>query len=144
MLRDLAVVLVGSLRVLDVPARYGGEEFVLLLPGATSPEGVAVAERIRRTLERRRVAVDDLSLVYTASFGVAASTDVDPAADPMEVVWKADAALLEAKRAGRNQVVAYAALTDKPRRTSAPDADSTRPDDPEAPQQRGARLRDKE
>jgi len=109
-LRDLAVVLVGSLRVLDVPARYGGEEFVLLLPGAKGPEGAAVAERIRRTLELRCAEVDQHQIRYTASFGVAASNDVDIESDPMEVVWRADAALLEAKRAGRNQVVTYASL----------------------------------
>lgn len=109
-LLDLADALSGSLRALDVPARYGGEEFVILLPGASSPEAAGVAERIRRSLEHRRVVADGRSVRYTASFGIAASTDIDDATDPMEVVWKADAALLEAKRAGRNQVVTYHAV----------------------------------
>jgi diguanylate cyclase (GGDEF)-like protein len=109
-LRDLAEVLEGSLRVMDVAARYGGEEFVILLPGASSPEAAAVAERIRRSLEQRRLAFDGRRLRYTASFGVAASVELDQATDPMEVVWLADAALLEAKRAGRNQVVTAASL----------------------------------
>jgi len=109
-LRDLANLLTGSLRALDVAARYGGEEFVILMPGTGSPEAAGAAERIRRSLDQRRLPVGGRSVRYTASFGVAASTDLDDATDPMEVVWRADAALLEAKRAGRNQVVTYAAL----------------------------------
>ena len=110
-LQDLAGALTGSLRALDVAARYGGEEFVILLPGASSPEAAGAAERIRRGLEHRRLSFEGRSVRYTASFGVAASTDIDDATDPMEVVWKADAALLEAKRAGRNQVVTYQAIS---------------------------------
>jgi len=110
-LRDLATILVGSLRVMDVAVRYGGEEFLILLPGGSSPEAAAVAERIRRALDRRRLTVEDQIIRYTASFGVASTEDVSGAADPMEVVWKADSALLEAKRSGRNQVVTFAALS---------------------------------
>jgi len=110
-LEDLAEVLRGSLRVMDVAARYGGEEFIILLPGSTSPEAAAVAERIRRTLQQRAVLSDaGRKIHYTASFGVACARDVETGVDPMEVVWKADAALLEAKRAGRNQVVTWAGI----------------------------------
>lgn len=110
-LRDLAQILKGSLRVMDVCARYGGEEFIVLLPGSSSPEAAAVAERIRRILDQRSLEVDNHVIRYTASFGVADHTDLGPTADPMGVVWRADTALLEAKRAGRNQVVTYASLT---------------------------------
>jgi diguanylate cyclase (GGDEF)-like protein len=109
-LKDLAQVLTGTLRVLDVAARYGGEEFVILLPNASAQEAVAVAERIRRALQTRRLQIGEEQIEYRASFGVAASTDLDDATDPMETVWKADAALLAAKRAGRNRVVSFAAL----------------------------------
>ena len=109
-LQDLASILRGSLRVMDVAARYGGEEFVILLPESSSPEAAAVAERIRRVLDQRKLAVDSHLVRYTASFGVAAVSDLEEIGDPMEVVWKADQALLEAKRAGRNQVVTSAAL----------------------------------
>jgi len=109
-LADLAALLVGSLRSMDVAVRYGGEEFLALLPGASSPEAAAAAERVRRMLDQRRLQIGERSVRYTASFGVAASTDLEPGADPMEAVWRADAALLEAKRAGKNQVVTYASL----------------------------------
>ncbi len=109
-LRDLAGVLMGSLRVLDIAGRYGGEEFVILLPAAASPEATAAAERIRRALVPRVVVSDGHELHYTASFGVADSGDVADTRDPMEILWRADEALLEAKRAGRNQVVTYSSL----------------------------------
>lgn len=109
-LRDLAVVLTGSLRVTDVAARYGGEEFVIFLPGSSSPEAAAVAERIRRALERRQVKIDSSVIRYTASFGIASSADLREGTDPMEALWRADAALLEAKRVGRNQCVTWAAV----------------------------------
>ncbi len=108
---DLAAILSGTLRVMDVAARYGGEEFIVLLPEATSPEAVAVAERIRRTLELRSLEVgNEQEIHYTASFGVACAGDLDEGADPMEAVWKADEALLEAKRSGRNQVMSWAGI----------------------------------
>jgi diguanylate cyclase (GGDEF)-like protein len=114
-LRDLAQILKGSLRVMDVCARYGGEEFVILLPGASSPEAASGAERIRRILDQRKIELDGLQIRYTASFGVADQNDLGQTADPMGVVWRADTALLEAKRAGRNQVVTYASLTKQSR-----------------------------
>jgi diguanylate cyclase (GGDEF)-like protein len=109
-LRDVANVMMGTLRASDVGARWGGEEFVILLPGSGSPEAASVAERIRRTLERRKVYNEGKTITYTASFGVAASSDMGDVPDPMDVVWKADLALLEAKRAGRNQVITFGAV----------------------------------
>ncbi len=109
-LADLASVVEGTLRATDVAARYGGEEFVILLPGTGAAEAAAVAERIRRSLERREVRMAGAVLRYTASFGVAASGDAGGAQDPMRVVWQADEALMAAKEAGRNQVVTWAGL----------------------------------
>ena len=109
-LRDLADVLRGSLRAMDMAGRYGGEEFVILLPGAASPEAAAVAERIRRALEQRPVRVGDYEINYTSSFGVADSTGLGTEENSMKVVWWADEALLMAKRAGRNQVITYSSL----------------------------------
>ena len=88
-------------------ARYGGEEFVVLMSGADMSAGVAFAEDVRRLLAelgiehpaapRRRV---------TASFGVAS---VVPTAEgsPDALIAAADAALYEAKRGGRDRVIAH-------------------------------------
>ena len=68
-LQDLATVLKGTLRAMDVAARFGGEEFVILLPSASSPEAAAVAERLRRQVEAKRLTIEGQMVRYTASFG---------------------------------------------------------------------------
>ena len=104
-LREVARVLRESSREIDFPARYGGEEFAVLLPG-TEMEGAYVrAERVRKQIEELRVQRLDGAgaLRITASCGVA---DVRVARiDRDALVNAADAALLEAKRTGKNKTV---------------------------------------
>lgn len=101
-LRGFAATLRDTIRDIDVFARWGGEEFAVLLPG-TDEEGAALlAERIRAAFEERLLAsADGEPLEVTASFGVAAFPE---AASSTELVEGADAALYEAKRAGKNRV----------------------------------------
>lgn len=80
--------------------RYGGEEMAVLLPKTGLSGGVAVAERLRRAIEARRIA----GIRVTASFGVA---ELDGTiADAETFVERADRALYRAKEEGRNRVVA--------------------------------------
>ena len=92
----------------DVLARYGGEEFALLLPDSTLHAGLHVAERLLSAVHA--LAIEHPASphgVVTVSIGVASAVAGDqPAA---ELVAQADAALYEAKRRGRNQVVALPA-----------------------------------
>ncbi len=89
-------------RPADLPARYGGEEFVLLLPNTDAAGALIVAECIR-------AAVRDLAIPHAGSeFGIA-TVSIGVAAmvpgcsqGPAALVEAADAALYEAKRAGRN------------------------------------------
>ena len=99
-LRTFAQVLRDSLRPADISGRYGGEEFVLLLPDCPMDEAHQVLERVRERLAERLV-VADLP-PFTVSFGLASS---DQAATFEEAVALADAALLQAKAAGRDRVV---------------------------------------
>ena len=78
--------------------RWGGEEFMLLLPGLELEAAAAVAETLRGKIEK--LSFPNCS-GETASFGVAQAMP-DEAADPL--VFRADAALYEAKRAGKNRV----------------------------------------
>jgi diguanylate cyclase (GGDEF)-like protein len=87
------------LRDADVLGRWGGEEFLLLLHETPLDEAVAVAERCRRSIS----AAGDLPEV-TASFGVAEIRSIDTLTD---AVRRADLALYEAKRTGRDRVVAW-------------------------------------
>jgi diguanylate cyclase (GGDEF)-like protein len=100
-LRIFAGALSAALRPDDLACRYGGEEFVVLLPECDRDEAVRVAERIRATLA---AALDGSELpAFTVSFGVASSRR-DATFD--EIVELADRALLAAKAAGRDRVVA--------------------------------------
>ena len=101
-LKELALVLNHSLREIDTAGRWGGEEFALILPGTDIEGGVRLCERIRQTLEARRVPIEDgQAISITASFGVA---DFERAGSRERLLAAADEALYRAKRAGRNRV----------------------------------------
>jgi diguanylate cyclase (GGDEF)-like protein len=97
-LREVSDLLRSGVRIFDVCARYGGEEFAILMPGASRPTAVQVAERIRRGIHDRS-RLDPLPI--TVSVGVACLRMGDTADDLVEA---ADLALIAAKRAGKNIV----------------------------------------
>ena len=102
-------------RPVDYPARYAGDEFVVLLPGTRADEARAIGERLRsavaRTLCPRRDGPGTVQV--TLSIGVATSPQHG---DGLEMLFAAaDAALYDAKRAGRNTVSAGSADADRRR-----------------------------
>jgi diguanylate cyclase (GGDEF)-like protein len=102
-LRAVAGAIVGAVREDDVPARYGGEEFAVLLRNPTRAVAVEVGERVRAAvgaLDLRRMGVSTVSV----SVGVAIADDPDAAIE--DVIQQADQALYDAKRRGRDRVVA--------------------------------------
>lgn len=107
-LKQLARIIGANVRCTDFVARYGGEEFVVLLPD--TPDAAAartVAEKIRLAVETAAFA-DVGRMTISLGLSVAVPTDAAPEA----TLQRADAALYEAKQAGRNRVA------------SAPDAHS--------------------
>ena len=113
-LRRVARAMAGALRVGDTVARYGGEEFVVIAPGADTSEAVAVAERIRAAVATASVATGTDAapngpsappiVPITVSAGVASLLGDE--LDGHALFRAADSALLAAKRAGRDRVVA--------------------------------------
>lgn len=88
-------------RTTDVLARYGGEEFIIILPNTIQEDGIKVIERVQRELTKNIFMHSDEHVVITFSAGVAQRLDNET---PDEVIPRADAALYEAKNAGRNRV----------------------------------------
>jgi diguanylate cyclase (GGDEF)-like protein len=108
-LQQLAGLLRSVIRRVDTLARYGGEEFVVVLPQVHKAEGLQVAEKLRRTVEEADfgLPLDGELAQVTISVGVA-NLPLDGATSE-RLLDCADAALYASKRAGRNQVTAYAA-----------------------------------
>ena len=102
-LKAVAGAIVTAVREEDVPARVGGEEFAVLLRNPGPDVALEVGERVRqavRDLDLRRHGVPGVSV----SVGVANGRVAD---EPIpEIVERADQALLRAKRAGRDRVIA--------------------------------------
>lgn len=89
----------------DIACRYGGEEFMLILPGASLERAVERAEQAREAITKLRVRLGGRPLPdVTASFGVACFPSQGD--HWQDVLKKADAALYQAKRDGRNRTVA--------------------------------------
>jgi len=98
-LRDVAYLIRKELRAFDLAYRLGGEEFLVLLPGSGEPAAIEVAERLRQAVESCGSAGVDI----TISCGVASSAPGN-AFDFDGVFARADFALYNAKRSGRNRV----------------------------------------
>lgn len=99
-LQLFAKVLRQACRDSDLPCRMGGEEFVIVLPKAGVRAGLAVAMRVREYLYD---AVEGSPHPFTVSLGVAARPEHGKTAEA--VLRAADAAMYDAKQAGRDQVV---------------------------------------
>jgi len=102
-LRWVATTLQNELRSMDFLCRYGGEEFCAILPETNRPGVARAGERLRSAIERTLFAHDGVQISLSISVG-GASWVAEEAAEFPDLLARADAALLEAKRGGRNQV----------------------------------------
>jgi diguanylate cyclase (GGDEF)-like protein len=96
-----ARVLADQARPYDLPARFGGEEFMVLLPESTLADAMTIAQRIRTAI--CGVTVAQVTRQITMSLGISTWGQGDTLG---ALVGRADAALYQAKRRGRNRVMA--------------------------------------
>ncbi len=105
-LRTVAGIIKQALRESDIPSRYGGEEFAVLLPYTHIDEAIVVAERLRKSVENTPISIyqdteEEMQINVTISMGIA---EFDKQESGEILFERADKALYEAKRNGRNQV----------------------------------------
>jgi diguanylate cyclase (GGDEF)-like protein len=102
-LRDVAVILRDHIRRSDIAVRFGGEEFVLVLFSNAMEGARHVAERIRADVEAHNFSGQETPLRVTISVGISSFPD-DNVVSADDLMRRADAALYQAKEAGRNMV----------------------------------------
>ncbi len=107
--RVAAVLADATINTSALAARYGGEEFAIILPGTAEADAVTVAEAVRLRVRALEIANSGAARGYLSiSIGVASRHA--RTTNEATLLGEADLALYEAKRRGRNCVVAYAAL----------------------------------
>jgi len=110
-LRGMVRRVQSQLRTFDLLARSGGDEFTALLPGTDLAGAREVAERVRRAIETLAVPVEGTTLRCTASCGV---SQLGREENNFEALLRrADRALYDAKRMGRNRVVVQNSEADR-------------------------------
>jgi len=101
-LEEVAKIIKSCTRNADTAARYGGEEFVVMLNNTAASAAMAVAERIRKSVEEKSIMYDGKKINVTISIGVSSyNFDLESA---KSIVERADKALYESKQNGRNHV----------------------------------------
>jgi diguanylate cyclase (GGDEF)-like protein len=103
-LKAVAQILKRNVRKIDLVARYGGEEFCVLLPRSGKREALEVAEKLHRAVGAARLPGPETEKILAVTISVGVATLSDDTKSAAALVEKADAALYEAKRAGRDRV----------------------------------------
>ncbi|WP_394129013.1 diguanylate cyclase [Shewanella maritima] len=104
-LKCVSGVVHDTIRPKDIFVRLGGEEFGVFLPDTTELVAAEMAERIRRLVSEIDTKLSGHQFTVSLSIGVSSVTESDLSVDPL--VQRADTALYQAKRQGRNSVVVY-------------------------------------
>lgn len=105
-LSEVGKIIKANTRNIDIPARYGGDEFLIVLTEVNEDGARLFCERLRKSIEKMNFDNGEDSIRLTTSIGFALANPHELVA-ARELVRRADHALYEAKRGGRNQVVCY-------------------------------------
>lgn len=98
-LHQVAERIIHLVRSYDLVGRYGGEEFLAVLPGCDGSQALQSAERIRSTIARQPMLIEDSMINVTVSIGATASAGH---VSQKDMLAAADAALYRAKNSGRD------------------------------------------
>jgi len=118
-LRNVSRLVTSSVRVTDSVARYGGEEMAIVFTQTTAQGVCEVTERLRQRLADFSHEYQDNRLKCTASFGISVCDGRGGVPSAKEMIDRADRALYQAKRTGRNCVVSWTPELDAEPSTAA-------------------------
>ena len=126
LLRSIGEIIRQGIRGTDLAARLGGDEFVVILPETDLPGALRVAEKLRRDIAQLSLPQDGQPIHSSVSAGVVSYPD--DGLTGVELMRRADRAMYEAKRRGKDQIVHYP-RPDHPSRRPPP-AEPAPPTDP--------------
>lgn len=109
-LKNVAKIIKKELRENDIPSRYGGEEFAILLPYTTLTEAQLVAQRLRKTVEKKKINIEEYGIEGVKEISVTISIGVSQYKKNQEceeLYQNADKGLYLAKEGGRNRVIVF-------------------------------------
>lgn len=107
-LQEVSRVLASTIRTVDLAGRYGGEEFVLLLENSSGQGAIKQAERVRQAIADLSLQHQGESIKISISLGIASfPKDAD---NKNDLITRADQALYQAKKTGRNRTVSWSEL----------------------------------
>lgn len=95
-----------TMRDVDITCRYGGEEFVIIMPQVNTEAAFTAAERLRKAIEAASFQFENQELKITISLGISTFPDGEQVSRE-DLIAQADAMLYKAKKAGRNQAMAW-------------------------------------
>ncbi|MBA1146617.1 GGDEF domain-containing protein [Ectothiorhodospiraceae bacterium WFHF3C12] len=110
-LKHLARILRNACRPEDVCIRYGGEEFAVLARAPNLTQALEITDRIRMAFRSQPTRFQGAAIEHTLTAGIAVAMSADGRLDRSEAIRRADAALYEGKRQGRDRCVASAPET---------------------------------
>jgi len=88
----------------DIICRFGGEEFIILTPETNIDGAIVISEKIRSEVEKNDIQIKDgTELKFTVSIGVS-KVDNELDSNDISIIKRADEALYEAKKSGRNRI----------------------------------------
>jgi two-component system, cell cycle response regulator len=102
-LKQVSGIILESVREIDFVARWGGEEFLILIPDTGIEGGRVLADRIRMNIEKYSFQYNEIQLSLTMTLGVSI---FDGTSTIDEIIKKADNAMYEGKKSGRNCIAA--------------------------------------
>lgn len=105
-LSEVGKIIRANTRNIDIPARYGGDEYLMVLTETNHEGAMLFCERLRKNIEMTTFRSGADSIKLTASMGFAITVPGE-SISARELVRRADHALYQAKRNGRNQVCFY-------------------------------------